>query len=358
MRTTRIINIGIFLILLVLFSCGFPEKQNVLPIVVDIDEVIRDADKKSFLETFETIMIGGNNALIAPNYKSALGGDIVKKYDNKFYILDKKQRAIFAYDNNGNEVFQIRRQGKGPGEYLNIFDFFLLDNQLHLVTSFGRVMVFQGDSYIREYQLPFIPMYCEYLENNMVVFQNVYVENSYKYRIVLFCLEKMQATQKVYTEQGIDCDAYPFWRQKHLWRSGNVVLFNNDYSNEVFKITSQGINLLFGIKGDVLPTNDEIERYNNNPSLRQMELDKVFFLESLFIKDKTVLFSFNHKFVPYQVFFNLETQDFASFFSKSPSYFAVSEGIGYGFRHPYSNLDSIQSLQIVIDTFLPRLVNK
>jgi hypothetical protein len=358
MRTTYAIYTGISLILIVFFSCRSPEKPTDSPIVIDIDEVISNTNKKSFLETFEAISLGRNNALIPPNYTGALVGDIIKKYDNRFYLLDKKQRVIFAFDDKGNEIFQIKRQGRGPGEYLNIFDFFLLDNQLHLVTSFGRVMVFENDLYVRDYHLPFIPMYCEYLGNNMVVFQNIFVDNSYKYRLVLYCIEKMQVAQKVYTEQGIDDDAYPFWRQKHLWRSGNVVLFNNDYSREVFKITSQGIELLFAIKGDVLPTNDQIERYNSNPSLRQVELNKVFSLESLFFQDKTVLFSFNHKFIPYQVFFNLESKEFNSFISKSPSYFAVSESVGYGLLPPYSNIGSTQQFQFVKDTFLPHLLNQ
>ena len=56
------------------------------------------------------------------NNKSLLGNiDKLIPYNNRFYILDKKQaRSVFIFDNMGNHINTIAAIGRGPKEYVSL----------------------------------------------------------------------------------------------------------------------------------------------------------------------------------------------------------------------------------------------
>ena len=49
--------------------------------------------------------------------------DQVEYKDGKLYILDWRYRRLVVFDSDGQPVSSLRRQGRGPGEYLQITDF-------------------------------------------------------------------------------------------------------------------------------------------------------------------------------------------------------------------------------------------
>lgn len=330
-------------------SCSFFQNTSEKPFVLDLDDVVQTAGDQPFFANSDTIVLNPGSQLI-PSF------DIVKEHHGNFYILDKRQKAIFVFDEAGQLAYQIAREGRGPGEYLNIFDFFLMDGQLHLVTQLGRVLIYDKDLFIAEYDLPFTPMYCEYLGENKVAFQNVYEDFSYKYRLVVYCLERNEIIDSMETEKGVDDDSYPFWRQRHLWPSGNVVLYNNDYSNDVFMITNSGIEHLFSMTGVILHTADEIMEFNNNPTLRQGKNDKVDFLKGLTMHGNVVSFGFLVNYLPYTVFLNLDDNTYKSFKAIRPPYFAATAQGAYGFW-PRMAPRPGQPMVIINYTFEPHLLD-
>jgi hypothetical protein len=53
----------------------------------------------------------------------------IENYKERFYILDQAQRDIKIFDNKGNFINKISRIGKGPGEYIMLRDFTIIENK-------------------------------------------------------------------------------------------------------------------------------------------------------------------------------------------------------------------------------------
>ncbi|GAL89705.1 6-bladed beta-propeller [Jejuia pallidilutea] len=66
--------------------------------------------------------------------KKCIVGEIQKiiNYKNRFYIHDRKTKSILWFTSKGEYLNKIRQIGKGPGEYLNISEFFILNDRIHI----------------------------------------------------------------------------------------------------------------------------------------------------------------------------------------------------------------------------------
>ncbi len=49
--------------------------------------------------------------------------DRVIKYDNRYYVLDKRMKQLLSFDSSGNHLFTINAVGNGIGEYISLKDF-------------------------------------------------------------------------------------------------------------------------------------------------------------------------------------------------------------------------------------------
>lgn len=70
--------------------------------------------------------------------KSTIGNieKIIFKYGN-IYIWDKNREIVWGFKNNGDSLFSIDKQGKGPGEYIRIEDVSISDS--------GHVNILDGE---------------------------------------------------------------------------------------------------------------------------------------------------------------------------------------------------------------------
>jgi hypothetical protein len=68
-------------------------------------------------------------------------------YDNRYYVFDVRQQAIFCFDSTGKFVFKIANRGQGPEEYLNLEDFNIdsYNQQVLLLVPFGSLVTFDTD---------------------------------------------------------------------------------------------------------------------------------------------------------------------------------------------------------------------
>ena len=55
--------------------------------------------------------------------------------DSTIYILDKKQKVIFAFDLEGKYKNKLDKHGRGYGEYLSLDDFFITDSSIYILAS-------------------------------------------------------------------------------------------------------------------------------------------------------------------------------------------------------------------------------
>ncbi|APY12030.1 hypothetical protein BWZ22_12680 [Seonamhaeicola sp. S2-3] len=107
------------IILLLLFNaCSKSEKlENSTTIQVNVED---NYGEGSFEEYFSSSSI----VPLETNEVSILSGiDRISMQDDKIFILDRKLRGVFIFDNTGKFLNKIQKIGKGPGEYSFLQDF-------------------------------------------------------------------------------------------------------------------------------------------------------------------------------------------------------------------------------------------
>ncbi len=75
-------------------------------------------------------------------------GDIagVRFANDRIYVLSgSKNTKLFVFDTDGNPITQIGRQGRGPGEYMEITNFFVTPQQVFLFDdSYSCIFVYDA----------------------------------------------------------------------------------------------------------------------------------------------------------------------------------------------------------------------
>lgn len=75
--------------------------------------------------------------------------------DNCYIIADRQQSAIYRFSKEGDFTNNIGHLGKGPGEFLNISDVQIIDNNIHVYSSPGRELIYSPDgTFISENSIP------------------------------------------------------------------------------------------------------------------------------------------------------------------------------------------------------------
>lgn len=125
----------IVLILLFVCSCNQQTSDDY------IDELYIDLDNKDkllvsdFIEKADIIKLETNN--------SCLIGEIskIQYIDDRIYILDMLNNALFVFDKEGNFKDRLRKIGNAPGEYIRIMDFFVHDSCIYIMDFSKRAIL-------------------------------------------------------------------------------------------------------------------------------------------------------------------------------------------------------------------------
>jgi hypothetical protein len=129
------------------------------------------------------------------------------------YILDKRNASIALFDINGNYLNQLKRIGSGPGEYLDIADFIIIDSAILVLSRVMKKILVYSTSldYIESYPLDDYYDYCHYLDGKILLYSNY--SNETRFNINVFDIK----THKVETRflpfkknQGFSFSPTPF----------------------------------------------------------------------------------------------------------------------------------------------------
>jgi hypothetical protein len=183
-------------------------------------------------------------------------------YQDKVYIFDEKQRAIFVFDTTGRFVLELKREGKGVGEYPLITDFEInkFENCIDVMTCYGEVYSYslQGE-FLSSYKLPYSIKAVHYFANytkDTVVFY-VSLEGN---RLFYYSKSKQEMVYEghPYPKCNSNLVANPFY-----WYNGQLFL-HESYVQERYVITPNGLSVNSYV--DYGPHNfskDEIELYGS-----------------------------------------------------------------------------------------------
>ncbi len=114
-EASKIVNI--FLVVFCLVGCTpknkIDESKHMCFITEKEDEV-----------TFD-FLVESRKQIVLEQVKDSYLSDIqnIALFNDKFFVLDGKKKAVLVFDNDGNYLWQIGRTGRGPGELLGPGDF-------------------------------------------------------------------------------------------------------------------------------------------------------------------------------------------------------------------------------------------
>ncbi len=178
--------------------------------------------------------------------------DKVISQNNKLFVLDQKQLAIFVFSENGTFISKIAKQGKGPGEYPYLSDF-SVQNDTVLVLNRNKVFKYSiAGSFLGEIYLKFIPANIEYSNGYYYFFrrgQTDFGDEEYYYDLI-----KCNSEGKVinlYFPYEKDNEMYQISTQLPFYRSQNTVHYipgKKDVNHKVYSLSTEHPTPVYEIK--------------------------------------------------------------------------------------------------------------
>lgn len=139
-------NIYIILFLILTISCLEQKKEknkliNPEPIVeLNISNQLFDknSDYSNFIGSIKVIKLETNANSLIGNIRK------IEFQNNKFYVLDRSE-TLFIFDETGNYLNKLNKKGKGPGEYLEMRDFFVDKVGTIKILSYRNVLSYDSN---------------------------------------------------------------------------------------------------------------------------------------------------------------------------------------------------------------------
>lgn len=140
-------------LLILLVSCSHNSKGlRAKAVYIDLNS----KNTVSFYDLFskmELIPLETNDSSLIKGYNLS-----VKIHNNRYYILDKNQNQILIFNMEGKYIRSISKQGNGPGEYSELydFDFNRFSGDLELLSPVAGIYVYDslGIIYRHHVKLP------------------------------------------------------------------------------------------------------------------------------------------------------------------------------------------------------------
>lgn len=170
-------NILYFILLNFLFSCHIKTNEYLDP---------KDSEKKFLdFDSLEFVYIESNEQSIISKI-----GKIIFEEDH-FFIQDLGTREIYIFDSKGRYEYKISSNGSGPGEYLNIDDFYY-DGKIHILDGRqNKILTYEKTGALeKEVTIEFLATKIHKLDNGNFVFYkgkqaNNFENEDYFFEVIL-----------------------------------------------------------------------------------------------------------------------------------------------------------------------------
>ena len=162
-------------------------------------------------------------------------------HKNNFYFLDRNQEALFVFDSVGHYKKKINKKGKGPGEYMLLYDFGFnrFTGNLELMSGMGYIQVYdeEGEIYKQTIRLPKNEGALSYFHNitqDIYVFLNNYREGN---KIFFYSLKNKAVIAETY---NVDLENFGSLmllpHKKPFYAYNDTMYFEQVYNGDIFRI--------------------------------------------------------------------------------------------------------------------------
>ncbi len=126
-----------FLIIIIFLSCEKKKEQYFNKIVVDFNTT-QEINTSSFIEHFKIIKLSTSNETLIFQISK------VQYKNEKVFILDMPENCIYIFNNSGELEQKLSKQGAGPGEYIQLTDFYV-ENENLFILDFTQQAIIEYD---------------------------------------------------------------------------------------------------------------------------------------------------------------------------------------------------------------------
>lgn len=194
--------------------------------------------------------------------------------DGKLYISDSQPKIVCFNITNGEKEFEISKVGKGPGEFINISDF-LVNEENNILTVYchkrRKIINFSSNNgkYMNEYSIDFTPIKIASIGSS-TIFYNPYKlvhSDAYNYNLLFSDPEKFSISSKIFAHDPI-VSSYMFGYayEYPFFYNTNGLFYINRFENTVYNITHNGVSPIYKI---ILPNSAPIEFWKKKPSIKE-----------------------------------------------------------------------------------------
>lgn len=226
---------------------GCEESQKMISEItlhIDPDNTDAHIDLSSFIE--DTVVV-----IKLETLDDCLISDInkIEFTEDHIFIKDNTNPTIFQFDKNGKFIKSIGQEGQGPGEYVKLGDFTVIDDSLYIDDMYGSKIVIYSikDKGYRQYQN-------DYLINEFIAFDKVlyYVINyipskSGNYNLFRIDLNTNKINKYLQFDQKISDKslAWGLITYSSKWKNEALLIYPRD--NIIYEVTKDQVKAKYNI---------------------------------------------------------------------------------------------------------------
>jgi hypothetical protein len=225
-----------FLLPLIFFTC----QRSEIAALKEIVEIEINPDQSNpvpvlpLIKSMELVPLETNDNSLIGNVRN------IKTDKRHIYILDYNDSPVKMFSNNGKFISEIGHKGGGPGEYIQMSDFFSDNDTVHVFAWSGNkkwIRYSQSNQFLYETDMTFpFDVICP-LDNGdyLTYVSNGTVSNAsdcYLYRIN----KKFEIQERLIPKMA-PTDISLHITQNHLFQNSDYILCMKDYCDTIYKIS-------------------------------------------------------------------------------------------------------------------------
>jgi len=307
MKTPTIKKSSIGLLLLFLSACNPTQKQTEAEIVIDLHKAIHLPLDSLKIKSLHYIPLETNDNVLISHISKILVSD------DRIYIADYHQsKTLFVFDLQGKFIFKINRIGRGPGEYINFFDFNISESgDIYLWdTAQSKLIIFEQDgSFQTEIRLS-SPLINFILFPNNRLYANWIFEDDIMSNELAYYDWDMNKYHTILPATTPDPFKFILYTFQHFFQSPHGCYYIPRFSEIAYRIDEQDVIPYIEFKHLPLPSKSTIKTWQNDR--KEMIIDQVSFkdLHSIFETEDYISFVMEFAFPEQMVYQKLTNQCF------------------------------------------------
>ena len=207
--------------------------------------------------------------------------DKIEFENDKYYILDKTINSILIFNDKGKFEKKLNKIGKGPGEYITIFDFDVSkDSKIWIYDNAkSKMIIYDHDFTFVEHKLKFHFESFIINDSENIIVRNLYSNGNIHNRIALYNIINNNYSAL------FDLNDYP--DEFDLPRYGNILYKSNNssfitprFSNKIYKYENNNLSTYIQVN-DQIPDKTNVKEFMNH-SMDRSALNFIFSISDIY----------------------------------------------------------------------------